>query len=210
MHERFPSSALTDPVQETTSRVAFEVGVGDVTHTVQPLYEYRITGMVVSRRFSKNLAERRSDYLNMMDVGMIWGQNLEAEIYQNVKFHNNGVRLHWQWKDRATGGRLRGTQLSNNHLLCTDPELKQRIRALNRGDVIRLKGCLASYTGLGGGVRGSSVTRTDTGDGSCETVWVDELTVLRQGNPEWHLIHKAALAGLLIWLLAGVLWFLFA
>jgi hypothetical protein len=83
-------------------------------------------------------------------------------------------------------------KVSNNHLLCTDPEVNRTIKALRRGDVITIKGCLASYT-LQNGSRGSSTVRTDRGNGACETVWVDQLTVLESINKAWHIAHKASL-----------------
>jgi hypothetical protein len=141
------------------------------------------------------LAEYRRDDLNIMDAGLIWGGNLDSAIYRKIKFYNDGVWLRWRTKDRDIWQKFDVSKVSNNHLLCTDPSVNRKIKALKPGDLITIKGCLASYT-LQYGSRGSSTVRTDQGNGACETVWVDELTVLESGNKNWHLIYKISLSAL--------------
>lgn len=190
----FVKVAQNDPVQTPTQRPSFITKVEDQTHNVKPLHDYRISGMVVSCGFSENMAEYRDDDLNIMDAGLIWGSNLDPSIYKKVKFYNNGVWLHAKTKEQAVWERLDQKRLSNNHLLCTDPQLKKQIKAIKRGDVISIKGCLVSYSG-----RGSSVSRTDNGDGACETIWVEEFELLQDGTKHWHLLHRASLYGFAAW-----------
>jgi hypothetical protein len=51
--------------------------------------------------------------------------------------------------------------------------------------------------------RGTSITRTDTGDGACETVFTTEAQILRSGNRGWRMTFWAAaasfLAGVVMW-----------
>jgi hypothetical protein len=199
---RFPAIAREDPGQVPTQRPPFEVRAGNQTHTVTPLYEYRIAGMVVSCGFSKNLAEHRNDYLNIMDTGIIWGGNLDPSIYRQVEFDNDGVWLHAQTRDRYAWKKLNDRQLSNNHLLSDDPRLIRQIKALKRGDVISIRGCLVSYSG-----RKSSVSRTDSGSHACEIIWVDELKILQDGTYGWQMLYRISLYGLLILLGARALFF---
>lgn len=187
----FSETALQDPVQTTTQRPPFTAQVEHQTHHVKPLYNYHIAGMVVSCGFSKNMAEYRGDDLNIMDAGIIWGSNLDPAIYKKIAFDNDGVWLRAKTKDQAVWERLDQERLSNNHLLCTDPELKKKIKAIKRGNVVSIRGSLVSYSG-----RGSSVNRTDRGDGACEIIWVDEVEILQDGTKHWHLLHRASLYGL--------------
>jgi len=187
----FSETSREDPVQTPTQRPPFTAHVGNQTHNVKPLYDYRIVGMVVSCGFSKSMAEHRNDDLNIMDAGLIWGSNLNPAIYKKVEFYNNGVWLHVKTKDQNVWEHLDQERVSNNHLLCTDPQLKKQIKAIKRGDVVSIRGCLASYSG-----RGSSVNRTDNGDGACETIWVDQFDILQDGTKHWHVLHHASLYGL--------------
>lgn len=191
-YTHFNKSSQQDPIQTPTKRPPFIVRVGNQTHNVKPLYDYRIVGMVVSRGFSKSMAEYRNDELNIMDAGIIWGCNLDPDIYKKVEFYNNGIWLHAKTKDKATWERLDKERLSNNHLLSNEPLLKKQIKAIKKGDVISITGSLVSYSG-----RGSSVSRTDNGGGACETIWVDEFKVLQEGTKHWRLLHRASLYGML-------------
>lgn len=198
----FIESALQNPVQTPTQRPPFTIQVENQIHNVKPLYNYRIVGMVVSCGFSKSMAEYRSDDLNIMDAGIIWGSNLNPSIYKKIEFYNNGVWLHAKTKDQDVWEHLDQSQLSNNHLLCTDPLLKKQIKAIKRGDIISIKGCLVSYSG-----RGSSVDRNDSGDGACETIWVDEFKTLQDGTKHWHVLHHASLWGFIVLLAAQTMRF---
>ncbi|MBT8046495.1 MAG: hypothetical protein KJN67_04955 [Pontiella sp.] len=191
-----PAMALRDPIQIPTSRPSFSAVVEDQKHSVKPIFEYRICGMVVSCGFSKHQADYRKDKLNIMDVGILWGSNLDPAIYRHIKFHTDGVWLKAKTKDKAVWEKLDQAQLSNNHLLSTNPVLTKQAKALKRGDVISIQGCLANYSG-----RRSSIVRSDTGASACEIIWVDKIEVLRDGTRPWHLLHKSTLYGFALWLI---------
>ena len=50
------------------------------------------------------------------------------------------------------------------------------------------------YGAVGGGLRGTSTTRDDTGDGACETILVDEFEIVQPGSSGWRAAMYAALA----------------
>ena len=87
-------------------------------------------------------------------------------------------------------------QLSNNHLLSDDGDIRDRVRKIRIGDQIRVRGYLASYESPGG-LRGTSTTRTDKGDGACETIYVERFEILRAATSFWRLSMWASLAVLL-------------
>ena len=97
--------------------------------------------------------------------------------------------------------------LSNNHLLTSNTTLAKKIRTARVGDQVHFRGYLAEYSHNHGFAfkRGTSTVRTDTGNGACETVYVDSFDIIRQGNALWRrLIWVAAFA-----LAAGICaWFL--
>jgi hypothetical protein len=91
-------------------------------------------------------------------------------------------------------------QLSNNHLISADPFVRDRIADVRIGDQIRIKGQLARYGAVGGGLRGTSTTRDDTGDGACETILVEEFNIVAPGFSGW----RAAMWTSLVVLLAAL------
>ncbi len=54
----------------------------------------------------------------------------------------------------------------------------EQCKSLRTGELIHLRGLFVEASGPGIGTRRSSLTRTDTGNGACELVWVEELHAL--------------------------------
>jgi len=200
-----PESILKDPKQQTTSRPCFTVKIGGRTHPIIPLREYEISGLIVSCGFSETLSKYHNDTLNLMDVGLIWGSNMDPKLYKKIKFKTNGVRLFFKPTHRNIWKHFRFDQISNNHLICTNSLLRKKIKKLHRGELISIKGFLANYSG-----RSSSLTRTDRGDGACEVIWVDKLTILEDKTKFWHYLFWGGIYALAGFLLLVTLHFFFA
>lgn len=96
--------------------------------------------------------------------------------------------------------------LSNNHLLSDRRSIVSKLRDVQVGDQVRVRGWLAEYAHNQGFAfrRGSSVTRDDTGNGACETIYVVDVEVLRAGGQPWRWLLWPAIAlslsGLIVWL----------
>jgi hypothetical protein len=81
-------------------------------------------------------------------------------------------------------------QLSNNHVLAHEPHLYEAIKSAEIGDQIHFSGQLARYSHDGGFQRGTSTSRSDTGNGACETVYVEDFRIVRKSNPGWRLAYR--------------------
>jgi hypothetical protein len=78
-------------------------------------------------------------------------------------------------------------QLSNNHLISADPFIRDRVAQIRIGDQVHIKGSLARYGAVGnGGLRGTSTSRDDAGDGACETILVDDFEIVVPGFSGWR------------------------
>jgi hypothetical protein len=78
-------------------------------------------------------------------------------------------------------------QLSNNHLISDDENIRGMVKDIRIGDQIRVRGYLASYSSEQGGKRGTSTTRTDTGDGACETLFVEQFDIIGPATSIWRI-----------------------
>ena len=59
------------------------------------------------------------------------------------------------------------------------------------GDQIYLKGYLSQYSHSNNSFnRGTSITRTDTGNGACETIYIEEYEILKKANPLWRNLYN--------------------
>lgn len=196
-----------EPRQVRVDEPAFMASAESVDYRVQPLYEYELTGLVVSfRRFKPGIGlhARWNDYINIADVCVVWGTNVDGLDLNRFKFWNGEFTCNYSTRDAAAWGRFEPDQLSNNHLLTNDARLKKVIGKLRVGDQIHLRGRLAEYGQPGGPVRGTSTTRTDTGNGACETIYLSEFRILDSMDNGWRTAFWLAVGGLL----AGLgLWF---
>lgn len=199
-----------EPAQNPVEREPFTVEQGGVRYQIEPLYRYRLQGLVVSRRThdgNRMLHGRWQDHLNVADVCVVWGQSARADLAR-FDFWSGQFTCFFQTRDDAAWRSFRPEQLSNNHLLSADGTLRDQIARVRVGDQIRVDGLLASYRNDTGFKRGTSVVRTDTGNGACETIYVTGFEVLRPSPSIWPGLQSASTTALvismLLWLI-GVL-----
>jgi hypothetical protein len=69
---------------------------------------------------------------------------------------------------------------ANMHMIPSEKEVNQVLRDVRRGDLISLSGYLVSVSGENGWKWDTSLSRTDTGNGACELVWVKSLIIHRR------------------------------
>ena len=188
-----------EPRQSKTRKKAFDVNYNGVAYRVQPEYEYELFGMIVSYRHhdgQSRMHRRSGDHLNMLDVCVIWGDNAANRQLGKISFWNGIFTCNVQTRDRAAWEAFDMYQLSNNHLISADDRIRDKVADIRVGDQIRVRGQLASYTGPVG-TRGTSTTRMDTGDGACETIFVEDFAIVRSALSYWRWSMYLSLAVLL-------------
>lgn len=198
---RLDPAIAEEPRQVRVDEPAFMTSAESIDYRVQPLYEYELTGLVVSfRRFRPGIGlhERWNDYINIADVCVVWGTNVDGLDLNRFKFWNGEFTCNYSTRDPDAWHRFEPDQLSNNHLLTNDTRLKNVIGDLRVGDQIHLQGRLAEYGQPGGTVRGTSTTRSDTGNGACETIYLSEFRILRSMDNTWRTLFWLAVVGLIV------------
>jgi hypothetical protein len=168
-----------------------------VDYRVEPLYEYELYGLVVSYRQhdgEDSMHRWSNDHLNVADVCVVWSDTAFSPTLGALDFWNGIFTCNVQTRDSVAWSNFKMNQLSNNHLISADPFIRDQVSEIRIGDQIRIKGSLARYGAVGGGLRGTSTTRDDTGNGACETILVDELEIVVRGFSPWRVAMYAALA----------------
>ncbi len=179
-----------EPVQKKTRQKPFETTYEDVTYRVDPQYSYELYGTVVSYRHhdgKSRMHARSNDHLNMLDVCVIWGDNIKNPRLDKIDFWNGIFTCNVKTRDSLAWEAFDMYQLSNNHLLSDDEFVRQQVRDLSVGDQIKVTGVLASYGNDLGGQRGTSTTRMDTGDGACETIFVERFQIVKAATNYWRM-----------------------
>ncbi|NUO74529.1 MAG: hypothetical protein HOQ32_00800 [Lysobacter sp.] len=199
----------TEPRQRLHKDTPFSVRAGEVDYRIEPVADYDITGLVVSRHdsdtFWDRFHSRYNDHLNIADLCLVWGANASDGAYEHMAFWNGQWTCNFRYGGGAPVGPEHTRALSNNHLLTERSDIAERIRGLRVGDQVRLRGQLAVYkhnVGLNY-ERGTSLSRDDTGNGACETLFVNQLDLLQPAPawPRWLQWLGAALLaiGLVAW-----------
>jgi hypothetical protein len=167
---------------------------------VEPQYEYELYGMVVSYRQhdgQSRMHRAANDHLNVADLCVVWGDTASSPYLDKIRFWNGIFTCNFQTRDANAWASIKPAQISNNHLISADDFVRERIADVEIGDQIRLHGWLSSY-GTGGAKRGTSITRTDTGDGACETIYLDDFEILEPTRNPWRTALWASLTVLLL------------
>jgi hypothetical protein len=204
--EQIDRRLALDPIQKPTTRAPFEVDKHGVKYRIRPVADYELRGLVVSYHDSESWHDFYhklwNDRLNFRDFGVVWGFNALGGVYRDVRFSSGDFTLEYRVVDEAVWSRFRLDQVSNNHILASKPDVESTLRRIGKGDQILLRGVLCEYSHEGG-ERGTSLTRTDSGNGACETIYVDSVSILREANSAWRFFH--GLSGFLLKLMIPVL-----
>lgn len=196
------------PLQKKVDLPAFGKEAGGINYRIQPLYEYELSGLVVSQYDATSwrdyLHRKSSDNLNVRDVCVIWGENARNGVYRDVEFRSGQFTCFFSTGSDEVYRLFDQTAISNNHLLTASATIQAQLSRLRIGDQIRLKGYLASY-GHDHGFpfrRGTSTVRTDTGNGACETIYVESVEVIKTWMSPWRMLMYAAAAAFMLGVLA--------
>jgi hypothetical protein len=203
-------STLKEPRQSNTAKLPFKVKVKGVEYTIKPVADYEITGVVVSHHdsaaFWDYIHAEANDHINVADLCIVWGKNLNSNNYKQLRYSNGQFTCNVATKSEAVWSAFDPDSLSNNHLLTDEKTVAKKIRKFKVGDQVRVKGYLAVYSHNSGMAfeRGTSTVRTDRGNGACETIFVSDLELLKPTSPLPNLMRTV---GWILLLLATVAWF---
>lgn len=198
---RLDAALLAEPVQLPTDRPPFQTTVGGIQYTIRPLYTYDLYGLVVSKHDTDvwwdMVHDVWNDRINVADLCVIWGANAASGSYRGFEFSNLSTSCWLHSAGDPPGFDL--TAWANNHLLSDDPAISRALKRVRVGDQVHFRGYLAEYSHDTGVKfhRGTSVSRLDTGDGACETVYATDVEIIRRGNSGWRFTFWLALVSLI-------------
>lgn len=201
----------SEPRQSVTGVRPFDIGAKGLHYTVTPRFAYDLSGMVVSTHDAASSMDtfhgEMKDHVNVVDLCVVWGGTAREEIYKEYDFSNNDTFCFGVPKSEKSRT-IEIPTMSNNHLVTNDPGLTAELRKVRPGDQVRFAGYLVNYSrqieNNGTLTRNTSTVRTDTGDGACEVVYVNEFEILRPYENPWQTALKAGVVMLVLSLLTLV------
>ena len=146
-------------------------------HTVVARARYDITARVLRREIYR-LDGGAS--VAPVDLGVGWGPLSDTRVIDELEFSQMGRFFYWRPRDGSTfpiPREMLVTHAAQMHLVPASDALEDRLKKLRPGQLVSISGYLVDVRDAGGFRWSTSMSRTDTGDGACELVWVESVAV---------------------------------
>lgn len=164
--------APDDPVQVNAPHArAFSVNGYEVT----PVAEFSLEARTLS--VEKYRFGREAD-LAPIDLALGWGPMSDTRVLDQLQISQGNRFYHYRWSDQPPiPVREIVEHSANMHMIPANEDVNKRLDAVRVGQVVRLSGYLVRVRAPDGWQWNSSLTRSDSGNGACELVWVEKVTV---------------------------------
>ena len=143
---------LDEPVQIATRKAEFKTTVDGVEYKIQPLYGYEIYGMVMSKHDSDTwwdyIHKEWNDNLNVADLCVVWGSNVQSGSYQNISFSSGQFTCNFSAQSSEAFAAFDQTAISNNHLITDDESLAKKIRSISRLELVTKCGFAVTWPSI--------------------------------------------------------------
>ena len=157
------------PVQRQVSSSSFREKNG---YRIALLASFDIRGRVIGAeryRFDRGAA------LSPVDLALGWGPISDSQVLRQLNISQGGRFYSWWAQSFPVPREIIESHSANMHMIPATDDLERRLKSIRAGNIVRIKGFLVEVTGKDGFRWKSSLTRTDTGAGACELIWVESL-----------------------------------
>jgi hypothetical protein len=108
----------------------------------------------------------------------------DSAVSHDIDVGQSGRFYHWQVKSFPIPRQELESHSANMHMVPANAQVAHALKRVRAGDVVTLDGLLVEADKPGGWRWRSSMTRTDTGAGACELVYVKDLRIEPRLKPE--------------------------
>ncbi len=142
---------------------------------ITPLADFEIQARVLSRR---NYSWDRESDLSPVDLALGWGPMSNEAIYSQINIRQSNRFYYWRVQQFPIPRREIETNSANMHMIPANRSIERIMKNVRRGNLVSFKGKLVKAEAPDGWSWVSSLTRTDTGRGACELVFVEEFEII--------------------------------
>lgn len=185
-----PSQRQVDPrrapvqTESVSGTRPLEVSASGHTFRLASLAHYEIAARVLSRE--RYYLGWRAD-LSPIDLALGWGALADTAVDRFIDWHQGGRWYFFEWSaDSPYRNDDIIPQSANVHVIPANDNVRRILLSIDRDQVLALSGQLVRVDDPAAAASGgwsSSLSRTDTGDGSCELMYVER--VLAGGVEYW-------------------------
>ena len=159
-----------DPVQEVVSEPAFR----HKGFTILPMASLSIEARLLSK--SRYLIGKESK-LAPLDFALGWGPMSDYQVLKKLKISQSNRWYYYWYKQPPISKKEIISHSANMHLIAANNDVAKMINKARRGEILKLNGYLVNVSLEDGWHWNSSLSRNDTGSGSCEVFWVKNVEI---------------------------------
>lgn len=176
-----PIDVLADPIQTGDDLPGnIKITRRGGSYSLNTVARYRISGKVVSKN---NYRSGWESSLSPMDLAIVWNVLAVGNNSKSIRFRQVHRWVKYRLKkDSPYSISFINRNSSNNHIIPSNSNVRAALNRVRKNDIIELQGYLVNVNGTYRNRRVSwrtSLTRTDTGSGACEIIYV---TSVKRGD----------------------------
>ncbi|MEY2491017.1 MAG: hypothetical protein QOC70_2959 [Verrucomicrobiota bacterium] len=175
--------AITYPVGILIQSEPAQITIGDGEAVIEhgqyhlkPLARFSLDGRILHR---KVYGYDRESKLVPVDLAVGWGPMSDQAILDRLTI-SQSMRFYWYEYQLPPPIPLEQiiSHSTNLHVIPATPAIASFCKSVRQGDLVHLEGELVEATGPEIGTWRSSLSRTDTGNGACELMLVEDCSKL--------------------------------
>jgi hypothetical protein len=164
--------AANDPVQVD---VANGARFSKNNYQLQTLAEFEIEARVLAK---ESYSTGRESDLSPLDFALGWGVMSDSAVLKQLSISQGNRFYYYQWENSAPRPPEEIAQHSANmHLIPSSADIEKQMKAVRVGQVVKIVGKLVEAQASDGWRWRSSLTRKDSGNGACELIYVEAISV---------------------------------
>lgn len=125
----------------------------------------------------------RAADLSPIDLALGWNVMSDSAVLEQIDISQSGrwYRTKYELPPPISEQQIISNS-SNMHMIPARKAIERSLKKLREGDIVRLRGYLVDVDHDSGWYWRSSMSRTDTGDGACELVYVESISIETPGK----------------------------
>lgn len=144
-------------------------------YTLKPFATFEAKALVLS---AKHYFWGQEAELAPVDLALGWGPMSDGNVLKNISIAQGNRWYFFYYRKPSIDHHAIVSHSANVHLIPSDPEIEKALKQVRRGDIVMFRGDLVNIVNSDGWRWNSSSSRTDTGAGSCEIIWVKSFQVV--------------------------------
>lgn len=142
---------------------------------LKPRADFQIRARVLSR---EDYSWGNEADLSPMDLALGWGVMSDQAVLDRINIRQGSRWYYTRYELPAPIPDQAIIQNSGNmHMIPADDRVRKKLKKVRRGDIVQLHGQLVDIDGESGWRWRTSLTRNDTGGGSCEIVYLRDIWI---------------------------------